>query len=228
MKLHAALACAALVATGCEDKKAREAQDKLDRQFEQSGGIERDKDGRPYRRATGQYLDGRGGSVETAAVVKRPGGRLPARPETDVTRGLYEEATGNKDAALTLYTKACSEHVAGGCAHVVLVTRKANVPGAEAKAKALCDGGDGDGCYALGIIYETETTKPMHTADEVIALYDKGCSAKSFDACNALGMVYVSGRGGATRDLAKAKAALQRGCDLGDQSSCDQAGMVGG
>ena len=98
---------------------------------------------------------------------------------------------------------------------------------AEKELKELCDGGDGYGCYGLGIIYETTLVdgKP-HSPDEAIALYDKGCTQKSVDACNALGMLYHSGRGGAPKDKDKAAAALRRGCELGDRMSCLQIDMV--
>lgn len=223
---------------GCEDKKAREAQEKFDRQIERAGGIERDKDGRAYKAETGAYTDGRGGKVSNSERVEGQPitsmSQLPADPpETDVTRGETAQFKGDLAEAASLYKKACDAKVAGGCAHLALMHReggggvKKDPVLAEKKVKELCDAGDGYACYGLGNIYETTLSngKP-HSADEVIATYDKGCTQKSVDACNALGMVYHSGRSGAPKDKEKAAAALRRGCELGDRMSCLQIDMV--
>jgi len=233
---HWLLAVVALA--GCEDKKAREAQEKLDRQIERAGGIERDNDGRAYKADTGKYTDGRGGSVSN---VERVEGKAitsmsqlpPDPPETDVTRGEQAEFKDDKAGAAKLYKKACDEKIPGGCAHLAMMQReggggvKKDAAKAEQELKGLCDGGDGYACYGVGIIYETTLTAgTSHSADEVIAMYDKGCTQKSVDACNALGMLYHSGRSGAPKDSAKAAAALRRGCELGDRMSCLQIDMV--
>jgi len=219
-----AMACLLLMA--CKDDRANRAQEDLDRAIERAGGIERDTKGRAYDSHNGKYLDSRGGTVAPDAITRRPGELPPEPPETDVTRGNYEEFIGSKQKALQLYKKACAEKVAGGCANVALMKRDKDPAKAEAESKQLCDSGDGVGCYALGIVYETARLAKSHDATEVIAVYDKGCALGSYDACNALGMVYHSGRGGAPKDPTKATEALQRGCELGDRQSCLQVGMV--
>ena len=93
-----------LVLSSCEDKKAREMQDKLDRQIEHMGGIERDKDGRAYNAKTGQYDDSRGGKISnTERVEGKPVTSMdqlpPDPPETDVTRGELAEFQDDKATA---------------------------------------------------------------------------------------------------------------------------------
>jgi TPR repeat protein len=231
----AAYIIAVIALAGCEDKKAREAQEKLDRQIEQAGGIERDKNGRAYNGSSGKYLDSRGGKVTTservegASIDELPKALPPDPPETDVTRGEVAEFHDDKAGAAKLYKKACDDKVAGGCAHLAMMHReggggiKKDPKLAEKKVKELCDAGDGYACYGLGIIYETTYGDKT---EEIIALYDKGCTLKSIDACNALGMLYHSGRSGAPKDKDKAAAALRRGCELGDRMSCLQINMV--
>ena len=223
----------------CGDKRARDAQDKFDRQIEESGGLYRDTDGRSYKisRGTAVYADARGGTVpadKLALGAPRPAPPPPPPPlDNDVTRGEEASAVGDHATAAALYTKACDAKLAGGCGHLALLHRDgdgvAKDPAlAESMAKKECDGGDAFGCYALGIIFETVQRKDgtFHPAADSIVLYDKGCTGGSVDACSALGMLYHSGRGGAPKDKMKAAAALQRGCDLGDRTSCLQVDMV--
>src|SRR5262245_44687739 len=112
--------------SGCEDKKAREAQERFDRAVEHAGGIERDKDGRAYKAETGKYLDQRGGTIPNSERVEgQPITSMsqlpPEPPETDVTRGSYAEFSGDKDTAARLYKKACDDKIAGGCAHLAMM-----------------------------------------------------------------------------------------------------------
>jgi TPR repeat protein len=227
----------AIVWIGCGDRKAREAQEQLDREIERAGGVVRDQEGRPHQAATGKYIDGRGGKVSNSERVEgvpiTSMAQLPAAPpETDVTRGDRAEASGDASTAAKLYKQACADKLAGGCAHLALMQRqgggsvKKDPKLAEQQLKQMCDAGDGFACYGLGFLYETTVLDHKHPADDVVALYDKGCTLKSTDACNALGMVYYSGRGGAPKDHDKAAAALRRGCELGDRQSCLQIDMV--
>ena len=150
-----------------------------------------------------------------------------------MTRGEKAAALGDAAKAAELYARACDAKIAGGCGHLALLHRegegvKKDPALAESMAQKECDAGDGFGCYALGIIYETVQRKD-HTfrpPADAIAVYDKGCTAGSSDACSALGMLYHSGRGGAPQDKDKAATALQRGCDLGDRIACHQVNMV--
>ncbi len=240
------LALALLLVAACGNKRERDAQDKFDRQVEESGGIYRDIDGRSYKitRGAAVYSDARGGTVPDDKFA--PGGRRPPppepvappatpppAPETDVTRGEEAAAVGDHAKAAELFKKACAEKIAGGCGHLALLHRegegvKKDPALAESMATKECDAGDGFGCYALGIIYETVQRKDLtfRPPADAIAAYDKGCTAGSTDACSALGMLYHSGRGGAPKDKDKAAAALQRGCDLGDRIACNQVNMV--
>jgi TPR repeat protein len=222
MRLAGLVVMVALVS--CKDDRAAKAQEQFDRAIEKSGGIERDKDGRAYKEASGRYLDHKGGAVEPAK--RAPGALPPEPPETDVTRGQAEEYTGSKDKARQLYKKACDEKVAGGCAYRLLIDRDKDSNKTVGALEKMCTDGDGVACYAAGIMYETVSLEKKRTAEEVIAIYDKGCTQKSFDACNALGMVFHSGRGGAPKDKVKAAEALTRGCELGDRHSCLQVGIV--
>src|SRR6185503_7742982 len=167
-----ALALAVIALAGCEDKKAREAQERFDRQIEQAGGIERDKAGRAYNGSSGKYLDSRGGKVTTSERVEAassdelPKALPPDPPETDVTRGALAEFHDDNAGAAKLYKKACDDKVAGGCAHLAMMHReggggvKKDPKLAEKKVKELCDAGDGYACYGLGIIYETSYGEP--------------------------------------------------------------------
>ena len=223
---------------GCQDKKAREMQEKFDRQVEQAGGIERDKDGRAYNAKTGKYSDSRGGTVSNVERVEgKPITSMdqlpPDPPETDVTRGNIAEFQDDKAKAATLYKQACDAKVPGGCAYLAMMHReggggiKKDEKLAEQKLTELCNANDGDGCYGLGITFETTLVAgKLHKPEEIIALYDKGCSLKSINACSALGMLYYSGRSGVTKDTDKAAAALRKACELGDRTSCLQIDMV--
>lgn len=242
------LALVVVVLAGCGNTREREAQDKLDRQIEESAGLYRDTEGRSYKitRGIATYIDARGGTVpadrlapgaprpapQEPEVAARP--PVPDPPETDVTRGEEAAALGDHTKSAGLYKKACDANVPGGCGHLALLHRegqggvKKDPVLAESMAKKECDAGDGFGCYALGIIYETvvRTDGRYHPPADAITVYDKGCTAGSSDACSALGMLYHSGRGGAPQDPAKAAAALQRSCDLGDRIACHQVDMV--
>ena len=72
------LALVLLLVAACGDKRARDAQERFDRQVEESAGIYRDTDGRSYKitRGAAIYDDARGGTVPTDKL--KPGAPRPA------------------------------------------------------------------------------------------------------------------------------------------------------
>jgi TPR repeat protein len=209
----------AIALVGCR-KGEDEAQAKLDRQIEEMGGIHRDKSGRPYK---------------DPPPSRRPA--PPARPEIDpanckqgdLAACAIADALGDYPTALRQFQKACDAKMLAGCGHLATMLRHGHgIPEDRKRAETLarqgCDAGDGYSCYELGITRETSSA-PTPPAD-VIALYDKACTAGAEEGCSELGMVYHSGRGGAPHDDAKAASYLQKACDLGDHTSCLQVDMV--
>jgi len=87
-----------------------------------------------------------------------------------------------------------------------------------------CSGGDMDGCYQLGLLYElgkgvTEDYAKART------LYQKACDGGDMDGCYELGLLSDLGKG-ATQDAAKARTLYQKACDGGNLHACVSLGLL--
>ncbi len=132
----------------------------------------------------------------------------------ELTGKLKEATQGTKNLAAR-----CDAGVAEACRQLGtrLVTGsnvEADVPLAIEVLSTACEGGDGQACTALGVVYRDQE-KDEAKAGEA---YMKGCLAGDGKACPEAGLM--------APDLETAAKAFIAGCDAGDQKSCANLGII--
>lgn len=115
----------------------------------------------------------------------------------------------------------CDKGHAGSCANLGrLHLRGAGVEKSEAKASEVfqkaCDGGDVEGCGALG------TLVAGSDAAKAVGLWTKACDGAVAGSCTSLGKAALEGTG-TDKNPDKALALFVRGCDGGDPQGCASA-----
>jgi serine/threonine protein kinase/TPR repeat protein len=83
---------------------------------------------------------------------------------------------------------------------------------------ARCNGGDGGGCYALGVMYHAGHGVTKNDA-YAATLYKRSCDANNAAGCRALAYAYRDGDG-VSRDLSRAEALFAKTCQGSTDSDC--------
>jgi uncharacterized protein len=132
-----------------------------------------------------------------------------------------------KDLAVAaeLYELPCGFHIAVACsnrasifAHDYDMARAADYFGRG------CDGGDGHGCYRLGVLLEGGLGIPADPA-RAVTVYQRACNDGELPACSNLGRLYVLGQG-VERDDTNAVLLFRRACDGGNAGGCGNLGSA--
>ena len=85
--------------------------------------------------------------------------------------------------------------------------------------KQACDGGDPEGCWHVGKMYE-EGDGVATAYRRAHELYRRACAGGSAQGCGKLGDFYDTA--GPLQDPSRAAELYQRGCDSGDSASCEK------
>ena len=81
-----------------------------------------------------------------------------------------------------------------------------------------CNGGYVEGCYNLGLMYDTgEGVK--QDSFKAFQLYEKACNDNIAGGCSNLGILYYKGEG-VKQDSAKALGLFDKACQMKDESGC--------
>ncbi len=124
--------------------------------------------------------------------------------------------------------KQCDAGIARSCADLAAMLGK-DGPDAQERALQLsrkaCDGGDGDGCYQLGVGHELGKGALAKDLGRAASLYARACNCGSHRGCNDVAFALEKGQGVA-QDKARAVALYVRSCDLGSALGCKNAGVM--
>ena len=92
-----------------------------------------------------------------------------------------------------------------------------------------CEGGVGDGCSSLGVMYQGGSgqrgTGVKRDSARAVSLFQRGCERGGMDACTRLGVLYRQGTG-VPRDAARAAALLKQACDGNNLAGCSHLGAL--
>ena len=90
--------------------------------------------------------------------------------------------------------------------------------------RQACDGGNMEGCYYLGELYENGQGGAQDFA-LARTVFQKACDGGNMESCDNLGKLYENGQGGA-QDYALARWVYQKACDGGNVEICDNLGKL--
>ncbi len=144
------------------------------------------------------------------------------RSAARVYKALYDP----KSYAKQLDTE-CRQDTASSCTHVGVQHAFGTFGRVKNPAAAIpflekgCQGGDGNGCHELGVMFEYGRGVAADPA-RARAEYAKGCQGHVARSCTRLGDLFSQGRH-VTADPAKAKHYYSLACAAGAEPSCDAA-----
>lgn len=84
-----------------------------------------------------------------------------------------------------------------------------------------CDGGNGAGCYKMGVLYDNARDRAAQDGKKAAELYAKACDIGSGGGCYNLGNLYAQGRG-VKEDANAAEKYLKKACKMEPELACDR------
>lgn len=89
--------------------------------------------------------------------------------------------------------------------------------------KKACDGGDVDGCYGLGLLYNEGVGTIKQDYVKAKEYFVKACDGGENKGCLKLGLLYYN-KQGTKQDYIKAREYFVKACDGGNNDSCFNLG----
>ncbi len=165
---------------------------------------------------------------QRACLLRAPSAQARNTPActslVEVGTALMKTSASQK--GLDLYEAACPQEFAPGCsmAGKVLLRRRGSQTRAVEMLRDGCDGGDWEGCDALGQALERGAgiRKNLLAA---LDLYERSCKANYTPACASAGWMYIRAQG-VSRDASKAANYFETACKDTFLPGCHALGLL--